>query len=71
MNPAIPFLAVALVMVGLIGQGFEMRRMRKSIKTDEELNPKNVFFDKRNVKWYVIIGIGFVLWYVSGGTFSR
>ena len=71
MNPAIPFLAVALVMVGLIGQGFEMRRMRKSIKTDEELNPKNVFFDKRNIKWYVIIGIGFVLWYVSGGTFSR
>ena len=71
MNPAIPFLAVALVMVGLIGQGFEMRRMRKSIKTDEELNPKNVFFDKRNIKWYVIIGTGFVLWYVSGGTFSR
>lgn len=69
MEPIIPFAAVALVVGGLIGQGFEMRKIRQSIKTDEELNPKNVFADKRNIKWYVMIGVGITLWYVAGGTF--
>jgi len=67
----IPIVAMALVVAGLIGQGFEMRRIRNSIKTDEELNPKNVFTDKRNIKWYVMIGAGLVLWYVAGGRFGR
>ena len=71
MEPIIPFAAVALVVGGLIGQGFDMRKIRQSIKTDEELNPKNVFADKRNIKWYVMIGVGMVLWYVAGGTFGR
>lgn len=69
MEPIVPFAAVALVVGGLIGQGFEMRKIRQSIKTDEELNPKNVFADKRNIKWYVMIGVGIALWYVAGGTF--
>ena len=71
MEPIIPIVAIALLMVGLIGQGFEMRKMRRSIKPDEELSPKNVFIDKRNIKWYVMIGAGFVLWYAVGGKFGQ
>lgn len=52
---------MALVVVGLIGQGFEMKKIRASIKTDEQLNPKNVFLDKRNLKWYALIGAGLIL----------
>ncbi|MGI0004032.1 MAG: hypothetical protein ACREAX_01915 [Candidatus Nitrosotenuis sp.] len=65
MEPVIPFVAMALVVIGLIGQGFEMKKIRASIRTDEQLSPKNVFMDKRNFKWYAIILAGFVLWYVA------
>ncbi|TBR10005.1 MAG: hypothetical protein EPO62_04395 [Candidatus Nitrosotenuis sp.] len=71
MEPIIPIVAVALLVGGLIGQGFEMRKIRNSVKTDEELNPKNVFTDKRNIKWYVMIGAGLVLWYAAGGKFGQ
>jgi len=71
MEPIIPIVAVALLVGGLIGQGFEMRKIRNSVKTDEELNPKNVFADKRNIKWYVMIGAGLVLWYAVGGKFGQ
>lgn len=70
MEPIIPIIAIALLIGGLIGQGFEMRKIRSSIKPDE-LNPKNVFTDKRNIKWYVMIGAGFVLWYAVGGKFGQ
>jgi hypothetical protein len=66
MEPVISFVAIALVVGGLIGQGFEMRRIRASIRVDEQLSSKNVFADKRNFKWYAIIAVGFVLWYVIG-----
>ncbi|MFY9300312.1 MAG: hypothetical protein WAO91_03900 [Candidatus Nitrosotenuis sp.] len=63
MEPVISFVAMALVVGGLIGQGFEMKKIRASIRTDEQLSPKNVFADRRNYKWYAIIAAGFVLWY--------
>ena len=71
MEPIIPIVAVALLVGGLVGQGFEMRKIRNSIKTDEELNPKNVFTDKRNIKWYIMIGAGLALWYAVGGKFGQ
>ena len=71
MESIIPFVAVALLVGGLVGQGFEMRKIRKSINVEEELNPKNAFLDKRNIKWYVMIGAGFALWYVAGGKFGQ
>jgi Na+/H+ antiporter NhaD/arsenite permease-like protein len=71
MEQIIPIVAMALVIVGLVGQGFDMRKIRNSIKTDEELNPKNAFADRRNIKWYVMIGAGLVLWYVAGGSFGQ
>jgi hypothetical protein len=63
----IPTLAIGLVTFGLIGQGFEIRKIRVSIKNDEELNSARIFTDKRNYKWYFLIGAGIVLWYSTGG----
>ena len=60
-------LAIGLVTIGLIGQGFEIRKIRVSVKNDEELNSARIFTDKRNYKWYILIGVGFVLWYSTGG----
>lgn len=70
MEQIIPIVAMALVIGGLVGQGFEMRKIRKSVIV-EELNPKNAFLDKRNIKWYVMIGAGLALWYVAGGKFDQ
>lgn len=61
MEIASSVISMALVVAGLIGQGFEMKKIRSSIKTDEQLNPKNVFLDKRNFKWYALIGAGLIL----------
>lgn len=63
----IPVLAIGLVMFGLIGQGFEMRKIRLSSRTDESLGSPKIFTDKRNFKWYILIGAGIVLWYSVGG----
>lgn len=65
MEPVTPFIAMGLVVLGLIGQGFEMKRIRASIRTDEQLSTKTVFMDKRNFKWYAIIVAGFALWYAA------
>ena len=63
----IPVLAIGLVMVGLIGQGFEMRKIRLSTIGSENLGSPKIFTDKRNFKWYILIGVGIVLWYSTGG----
>ena len=60
-------IAIALVVAGLIGQGFEMRKIRFSIRRDEDLGSPKIFMDKRNFKWYVLVGAGIILWYVTGG----
>jgi hypothetical protein len=70
MEPILSFTAVALLVIGLIGQGFEFRKMRTSVMRDEDLSSKNMFTNKRNLKWYAIIGVGLVLWYV-GNSSSR
>ncbi len=69
MEPILSFTAVALLVIGLIGQGFELRKIKASITRDEDLTSKNMFTNKRNFKWYVIIGAGLVLWY-AGSQFS-
>lgn len=65
MEPVVSFVAMALVVGGLVGQGFEMRKIRASIRVDEQLSSQNIFADKRNFKWYAVIAVGFVLWYVA------
>lgn len=62
------FVAIALLVIGLVGQGFEMRRIRQSVARDEELSSANVFADRRNYKWYAIIGTALVLWFIAERT---
>ena len=65
-QPILSFVAVALLIIGLVGNGFEMRKIRLSTTRDEELASPNVFLNKRNTKWYVLIGIAIVLWAING-----
>ena len=65
MEPILSFTAVALLVIGLIGQGFELRKIKASITRDEDLTSKNMFTNKRNFKWYLLIGAGLVLWYAA------
>ncbi len=57
------FGAIALLILGLVGQAFEMRKIRESTTTDAELASANIFLNKRNFKWYAMIGAALVLWY--------
>ncbi len=65
MEPIFSFIAVALLVIGLIGQGFEFRKIRTSAVRDENLSSKNMFTNKRNLRWYVLIGAGLALWYAE------
>ena len=64
-QPILSFFAVALLVIGLVGNGFEMRRIRLSTIRDEELTSKNVFLNRRNLKWYILIAIAIMLWAVN------
>ena len=59
------FTAIALLICGLVGQAFEMRKIRLSTYRDEELASANIFLNKKNFKWYAIIGVGMILWYLA------
>ncbi len=59
------FPAIALLIVGLVGQAFEMRKIRLATYRDEELASANIFLNKKNFKWYAIIGAGMILWYAA------
>ncbi len=57
------FPAIAFLVIGLIGQAFEMRKIRLTSYKDDELASANIFMNKKNFKWYTLLGIGIVLWY--------
>ncbi len=63
-QPILSFVAVALFVIGIAGNGFEMRKIRMT--TESTVGSKNVFLDKRNLKWYALIGIALVLLAVNG-----
>ena len=65
MNWIIGSIATVLFVIGLVGQGFEMRKMRTSARTDEELASTHIFFSKNNLKWFVFIGAGMAMWYIA------
>ncbi len=65
MEWVLSFIAIALLIVGLVGQAFEMKKIRLATNRDEELASANIFLNKKNFKWYAIIGAGMILWYVS------
>jgi glucose uptake protein GlcU len=58
------FIAIALLIVGLVGQAFEMKKIRIATHQDE-LASANIFLNKKNFKWYAIIGAGMILWYAA------
>lgn len=59
------FVAIALLVIGLVGQAFEMRKIRQTTFGAENTGSPTIFTDKRNFKWYAIIGVGIILWYVA------
>ena len=63
-QPILSLISVVLLVIGIVGNGFEMRQIRIST-TEGQLTSKNAFLDKRNFKWYVLIGGALVLWLIS------
>jgi len=59
------FAAIILLVIGLVGQAFEMRKIRLMNYKDGELASPNIFMNKRNFKWYAVIGVGILLWYMA------
>jgi len=59
------FAGIAFLVIGLVGQAFEMRKIRLNAFKDEESGSVNIFMNKNNFKWYAIIGIGIVFWYAA------
>ena len=59
------FAGIAFLTIGLIGQAFEMRKIRLKVYRDEELGSANIFMNKKNFKWYAILGIGIILWIIA------
>ena len=65
MDWTLGFAAIILLIVGLVGQAFEMRKIRLDTTRDGELASPNIFMNKKNFKWYALLGIGIVLWYAA------
>ncbi len=59
------FIAIALLVIGLVGQAFEMRKIRLATTKDGELGSANIFMNKKNFKWYALLGIGIILWFAA------
>jgi hypothetical protein len=62
------FVAIILLVIGLVGNGFEMRKIRLSVVRDEELTSKNIFLNKNNWKWYALIAVALILWVIASNT---
>ena len=56
--------AIILLVVGLAGQGFELRRMRIE-QYDSSAGSPVLFTRRSNIKWYAILGTGIILWYLA------
>ena len=65
MDWTLGFTAILCLTAGLIGQAFEMRKIRLTTLKDEDLGSSNVFMNKRNFKWYALLGAGIIMWYAA------
>ncbi len=59
------FAGMIFLVVGLVGQAFEMRRIRLTTYKDEDSASANIFMNGRNFKWYALLGIGIVFWFAA------
>jgi len=64
-EPILALTALALITIALIGQGIEMRKIRIRTYGEDGVGHPNIFLDKKNVKWYILIGIGMGLAYTA------
>lgn len=64
MDWSLGIIAIILLVVGLVGQAFDMRRIRVATSGDDMGSP-NIFAHRTNFKWYAVIGVGIVLWFVA------
>ncbi len=53
------------ITIALIGQGIEMRKIRIRTYGEGGVGHPNIFLDKKNVKWYGLIVVGFGLAYAA------
>ena len=60
-QPTLAIIALAIVTIALIGQAIEMRKIRIKKYGEGSIGHPNIFLDKKNFKWYALIGIGFAL----------
>jgi len=58
------FSAIVLLIIGLIGQAFELRKIRID-STQDQLGSANIFLNKKNFKWYAIIIVAMIIWYIA------
>ena len=65
MEWSLGFAGIILLVIGLVGQAFEMRKIRLETTSDGELGSPNIFTHKKNFKWYAVLGVGIVLWYIA------
>ena len=65
MDWSIGAVAIILLIVGLVGQAFEMRRIRVIQHGPDEMGSPTIFTHRSNFKWYAVIGTGIILWYVA------
>ena len=68
MNWVLGFFGTAFLVIGLVGQAYEMRKIRLTTYSDEELASPTIFTNKKNVKWYAIIGAGIICWFIAERT---
>jgi len=50
-------IGIIFLIIGLVGQAFQMRKIRLTNYPDGELASPNIFMNKSNFKWYAVIGI--------------
>jgi len=58
-------IGIIFLIIGLVGQAFQMRKIRLTNYPDGELASPNIFMNKSNFKWYAVIGIGIACWYAE------
>ena len=66
MEWALGFAAIALLVTGLVGQAFEMRKIRLTAHyKDGESASASIFTNRKNFKWYALLGAGIAIWYAA------
>ncbi len=57
-EPILALTALDLITISFIVQGIEMRKIRIRTNGEDGVGHPNIFLDKKNVKWYILIAAG-------------